>query len=98
MKYGSADFDPLVVIVHPLIDRWKSSAAARHRRADAASPLTSARSAPASNTAISAAMVEGEKPDCSSHRSEPNDGPRARMKLAAGLMCCSNSVGSVRPS
>ena len=37
--------------------------------------------------AISAAMVEGENPDCSSHRSLPNDGPCATTKFAAGTMC-----------
>ena len=49
-------------------------------------------SAPASNPAISAAIVEGENPSCSSHRSGPNDGPRATKKSAAGLMCCSYRV------
>src|SRR4249920_1135555 len=98
MKCGSEDCKPLVVTVQPLIERWKSSATARQTRADAASPLTSAMSAPASNPAISAAIVDGENPDCSSQRSGPNDGPRVATKLAAGLMCCSYNVGSVRPS
>ena len=55
-------------------------------------------SAAAIRPAISAAMVEGEKPRCSSHRSEPNDGPWATRKSAAGLMWSRSSDAVVRPS
>src|SRR5262249_35924028 len=41
---------------------------------------------PAVSPAISAAMVDGEYPDCSSHRSAPQGGPRPAGKSAAGRM------------
>jgi hypothetical protein len=45
--------------------------------------------AAASSPAISAEIVDGEKPLCSSQRSGPKAGPWAITKSAAGLMCCS---------
>jgi hypothetical protein len=45
--------------------------------------LVSAIEAPASRPAISAAIVDGENPLCSSHRSTPNAGPCATTKSAA---------------
>ena len=37
-------------------------------------------------------MVDGEYPLCSSHRSDPNDGPRETRKSAAGLMWSRHSA------
>ena len=42
--------------------------------------------AAAMRPAISAEMVDGEKPLCSSQRSGPNEGPWLATKLAAGAM------------
>src|SRR6266498_3448586 len=75
MKYGPALLGPLLVTVQPLTERWKSSATPRHTRAEAGSPLLVAMSAAAIRPAISAAIVDGEKPPCSSQRSEPKLGP-----------------------
>src|SRR5690348_10742578 len=86
MKYGGVPFVPLVVSVHALRLRWNSSATPRHTCADAWSPLRSAIVAAAINPAISAEIVDGEKPPCSSQRSGPNDGPWLATKFAAGLM------------
>src|SRR5690348_187707 len=86
MKYGSLLRGPLVVSVHFFRLRWNSSATPRHTAADVASPFLSAISAAAISPAISADIVDGEKPDCSSQRSLPNDGPWAMTKSAAGLM------------
>ena len=72
--------------VHSLIRRWNSSATPRQTAAETRSPLRSAMRAAAMRPAISAAIVEGEKPLCSSQRSVPNAGPRLITKLAAGLM------------
>ena len=58
------------------------------------SPCCPAITAAAVSPAISAAIVDGEKPDCSSHRSEPSDGPLATRKSAAGRMCCRHSAVS----
>ena len=66
--------------------RWNSSATPRQTAAEPASPLRSAIVAAASRPAISAAIVDGEKPLCSSQRSGPNDGPWLMTKFAAGLM------------
>ncbi len=87
MKYGSGLLGPLLVTVQPLTERWKSSATPRYTRAEARSPLRSAMSAAAIRPAISAAMVDGEKPPCSSQRSEPKLGPWLMAKSAARLMC-----------
>src|SRR4029450_5237302 len=86
MKYCPDPYGPVVVTVQPLIERWKWSAAARSTRAEAESPLTSAIRPAATRPAISAAIVDGEKPPCSSHRSEPNDGPRATTKSEGVLV------------
>ena len=51
-------------------------------------------SAAATRPAISAAMVDGEKPPCSSQRSDPKLGPWLMAKSAARLMC-SRVEGSV---
>ena len=75
-----------MVSVQRLRLRWNSSAVARQTRAEARSPLRLAILAAASRPAISAEIVEGEKPLCSSQRSGPNDGPRVATKFAAGLM------------
>src|SRR5690242_9700044 len=88
MKYGCDASDPDVVTVQPLIERCHWSAVARNTAAEAASPLTSAMSAAEISPAISAAMVEGEYPPCSSHRSGPKLGPWATTKYAAGRMWC----------
>ena len=77
---------PLEVTVQSLMLRWNSSATPRQIAAETPSPLRSAMRAAASRPAISAAIVEGEKPLCSSQRSGPNAGPRLITKLAAGLM------------
>ena len=77
MKYGLVLSGPLVVSVHCLRLRWNSSAVARHTRAESWSPFLSAMIAAAMRPAISAEIVEGEKPLCSSQRSGPNDGPVA---------------------
>ena len=58
------------------------------------SPLTLAMCEAAVSPAISAAIVEGEKPDCSSQRSTPSDGPWATRKSAAGMTCFVYSVES----
>ena len=87
MKYGLALSGPFVVSVHFLRLRWNSSATPRHTRAEAWSLLRSAMTAAATSPAISAEMVEGEKPLCSSQRSGPNDGPWLATKFAAGAMC-----------
>src|SRR4051812_50093182 len=88
MKYGSSLSGPSVVSVHGLRLRWNSSAVARHARAEASSPLILAIRAAASRPAISAEIVEGEKPLCSSQRSGPNDGPWLATKFAAGGGWC----------
>ena len=62
------------------------------------SPFARASSAAATSPAISAAIVDGEKPLCSSQRSTPNAGPRAATKFAAGLMWFWYSDASVSPS
>src|SRR5262245_40908951 len=98
MKYGSVESDPLVVTVHDLTERCQSSATPRKMAADTLSPFTRAISAAATRPAISAAMVDGEKPPCSSHRSEPNDGPCEMRKLAAGLMWSRYKAPLVSPS
>ena len=85
MKYGCAANGPFVVTVQPLIERCQSSATPSQSAAEAASPFTRARSAAATSPAISAAIVEGEKPPCSSQRSDPKAGPCAIRKFAAGL-------------
>src|SRR5512132_172563 len=87
MKYGCELAGPLVVSVHFLRLRWNSSAVARHTRADAWSAFLSAMIVAAIRPAISAEIVDGEKPLCSSQRSGPNDGPRLATKFAAGAMC-----------
>ena len=76
----------MVVTVQFLMFRWKSSAVAWYRSARAVSPCCCAMADAAVSPAISAAIVDGEKPDCSSHRSTPNDGPLATRKSAAGRM------------
>ncbi len=86
MKYGLALSGPLVVSVHCLRLRWNSSAVARHTRAESWSPFLSAMIAAAMSPAISAEIVDGEKPLCSSQRSGPNEGPWLATKLAAGAM------------
>src|ERR1041384_8379715 len=94
MKYGDVLYGPVVVTVHVLIWRWKESATDRYTRASAVSPCAVAIEAAATRPAISAAIVDGEKPDCSSHRSTPNDGPCATTKSAAGLMWSFHSAAS----
>jgi hypothetical protein len=74
------------VSVQALILRWNWSATPRQTAAEAASPLRSAIRAAATRPATSAAIVEGEKPLCSSQRSVPKEGPWLITKLAAGLM------------
>src|SRR5713226_5477568 len=98
MKYGAASNGPLDVTVQPLTDRCQSSATARQTCALAVSWLASASSAAEISPAISAAIVEGEYPPCSSHRSGPKLGPWLITKLAPGLMCCWYRVASVMPS
>ena len=75
-----------MVSVHAFRLRWNSSATPRQTAAEAWSPLRSAIFAAAISPAISAEIVEGEKPLCSSQRSGPNDGPWLATKFAAGLM------------
>jgi hypothetical protein len=75
MKYGAGLSGPFVVTAWPLTSRWNSSATPRHRAAEGASWLRSAIRAAAIRPAISAAIVDGENPLCSSQRSGPNDGP-----------------------
>ena len=87
MKYGLGLSGPLVVSVQRLRLRWNSSADAAPHGGEARSPLRSAILAAASSPAISAAIVDGEKPLCSSQRSGPNAGPWVATKFAAGLMC-----------
>ena len=87
MKYGSTLSGPFVVSVHFFRLRWNSSAVARHTRAESSSPFLSAMIAAAIRPAISAEIVDGEKPLCSSQRSGPNAGPWLATKLAAGAMC-----------
>ena len=71
MKYGCVASGPFVVTVQPFTERCQSSATPSQRAAEDMSPLTRARSAAAARPAISAAIVEGEKPPCSSQRSDP---------------------------
>src|SRR6266540_1266255 len=85
MKYGSGLLGPLLVTVQPFTERWKSSATPRYTRAEAWSPLLAAMSAAAISPAISAAIVDGEKPSCSSQRSDPKLGPWLMAKSAARL-------------
>src|SRR5512139_3417781 len=85
MKYRGAS-GPLVVTVQPFTERCQSSATPSQSADDAVSPLALARSAAAARPAISAAIVDGEKPPCSSQRSDPNEGPCAIRKFAAGLI------------
>ena len=85
MKYGLAESGPLMVTVSAITSRWNSSAVARNTRAEAGSPLALAICPAATRPAISAAIVEGEKPVCSSHRSAPSDGPCATRNSAAGF-------------
>ena len=89
MKYRPVPSGPLVVSVHFLRLRWNSSATPRQTAAWSRSPLRSAIFAAASRPAISEAIVDGEKPLCSSQRSGPDAGPWLATKLAAGLMCAS---------
>ena len=98
MKYGCVASGPFVVTVQPFTERCQSSATPSQSAAEDASPLTRARSAAAARPAISAAIVEGEKPPCSSQRSDPNAGPREIRKFAAGLMWFAYSAASVSPS
>ena len=77
MKYGRRRAGPLVVSVQLLRLRWNSSATPRQTAAWSRSPLRSAIFAAASRPAISEAIVDGEKPLCSSQRSGPDDGPVA---------------------
>src|ERR1700682_4815541 len=84
MKYGCEARGPLVVTVQPLIDRCQSSAVPRKTRADTWSPLMSAMLAAEMSPAISAAIVDGEYPPCSSQRSGPKLGPCEATKYAAG--------------
>ena len=69
-----------------MTSRWNSSATPRQTAAERVSPLMSAIFAAAIRPATSAAIVDGEKPPCSSQRSGPNDGPWLITKFAAGLM------------
>ena len=85
MKYGCAASGPFVVTVQPLIERCQSSATPSQSAAEVGVAVRRARSAAATRPAISAAIVEGEKPLCSSQRSDPKDGPCAIRKFAAGL-------------
>ena len=98
MKYGCVACGPFVVTVQPLTDRCQSSATPSQTAAEAVSPFACASSAAAARPAISAAIVDGEKPLCSSQRSTPNAGPRAIRKFAAGLMWFAYSDASVSPS
>ena len=84
----------MVVTVQPLMLRWKWSAVARYTRAAAWSPFTSAIRPAATSPAISAAMVDGEWPPCSSHRSDPKDGPWETTKSAAFLTWSVHSARS----
>jgi hypothetical protein len=86
MKYGCGLAGPLVVSVQFFRLRWNSSATPRQTAAESWSPLSSAIFAAATRPAISALIVEGEKPSCSSHRSGPEFGPWVATKFAAGLM------------
>ena len=85
MKYRAAS-GPLVVTVQPFTCRCQASATPSQTAADAVSPFARASSAAATRPAISEAIVDGEKPLCSSQRSTPNAGPREATKFAAGLM------------
>lgn len=76
---------PLVVTVSGMTSRWNASAVARKTRDAAGSLFWLAICPAATSPAISAAMVEGEKPVCSSHRSTPSDGPWATRNSAAGF-------------
>ena len=67
--------------------RWNSSATPRQTaRGARRRRCRSAIRAAAIRPAISAAIVDGEKPLCSSQRSGPKDGPWLMTKFAAGLM------------
>jgi hypothetical protein len=59
------------------MDRWYWSAVASQIRASAGEACCRAIVAAATSPAISAAIVDGEYPLCSSQRSGPNDGPCA---------------------
>ncbi len=86
MKYAAANNGPLEVTVQPLTDRCQSSATPRQTWALAVSWLVSAMSAAEISPAISAAMVEGEYPPCSSQRSGPKLGPWLRHRAIGQLL------------
>ena len=68
--------------------------ASRRVRRRCASAMTPAATRPA----ISAAIVDGEKPLCSSQRSLPNDGPCDTTKSAAFLMRGHSAASRSRPA
>src|ERR1700692_2531956 len=79
--------------------RWKSSAVAWYSCARAVSAWREAMAEAAVSPAISAAIVDGENPACSSQRSTPEDGPLATRKSAAGRMwLCHNVVSPPSPA
>jgi len=99
MKYGCADSGPLLVTVVARISRRTLSAVARNNRCDPVSPCTRAIAAAATRPATSSAMVDGENPVCSSHRSTPSAGPFAARKSAAGRMwLVYSAASSARPA